>query len=146
MLCAAFNRFVLSQARLYCPRGFDVMESAPATLEDATRYWRDHGRVAVWSGASDSTIFGDSHVNHAFRAWHDSHHIAQGLEFDRQGESQTMLAQIRDARFCGADFPLFARLLECEVIGQFDFAESNGFPINQEQFAREYLAARGVVF
>jgi hypothetical protein len=143
MLDPAFDTAVLACAARALPNGFDISPDAPATFDALATHWRDTGRVCVWDGASDSTIFGSPSVNYAFRAWHDWHHIAGQYPFTREGERLAMLAQQRDIRTLyrytrQADW--FCRILECEIVGQFDYAAKHGFfPVDQAAFARHYL-------
>lgn len=50
---------------------FEARATAPATFREVMDC-ATSGRVVVWDGASDATIYGDARVNHAFRAWHDA--------------------------------------------------------------------------
>lgn len=143
MIKSDLNHIVEMCAAFYMPRGFDAGENAPSTLIECTLHFKLTGRVKVWSGASAHTIFGSEQVNFAFRAWHDWHHINGQFSFDRVGEYENLLAQTRDAFTMGAS-PLALALLECEVIGQFDFGIQTGmFPVDQVQFTRDWLSARG---
>ena len=83
-------------------------------------------------------------MNFAFRAWHDSKHIAGHYPFDRAGEKAAMQAQMRDVKVLfGEAGTYFCRLLHAEIMGQFDYAELHGeFPDDQLAFVRAYLANR----
>ena len=100
------------------------------------------GRVCVWNGASDKTIFADPEVNYAFRAWHDSKHIVGKFLFTREGELNCLAMQKTDvlAIYDGRTADFFCRLLDAEIRGQFDYQERHGgFPIDQIGFACTYL-------
>ena len=142
-LSVAFNVAVLHITSRVLPCGFDVSTNAPQNFDSLMAHHDKTGRVLVWNGASDSTIFADSEVNFAFRAWHDSKHIIARLPFTRAGELEALAMQKADvlALYDGAMADSFCALLDAEIKGQFDYCEKHGaFPTNQAAFARVYLA------
>jgi hypothetical protein len=142
-LSVRFNVAVNHIAARVLPCGFDVSANAPQDFETLCAHYHETGRVLVWNGASESTIFADAETNFAFRAWHDSKHITAGLPFTREGEIAALELQKADVRaiYDGADADSFCALLDAEIKGQFDDCEKNGgFPENQAAFARAYLA------
>ncbi len=143
ILNQAFNVAVLQIADRLFPTGFDVSANAPDSLESLTRHYQETGRLLVWNGASDKTIFGDPEVNYAFRAWHDSKHIFGQFAFNLEGETQAFFAQAKDiyALFGGGTIANgFVDILRAEIIGEFEYTEvRGGFPIDQIGFARDYL-------
>lgn len=141
-LSVPFNVAVLHIASRVLPCGFDVSADAPQTFESLIAHYEKTGRVLVWNGASDRTIFADSEINFAFRAWHDSKHILGRHLFTREGEIAAMEMQKADIRalFDGQPADSFCDLVESEIIGQLEYSESRGgFPIDQAAFARAYL-------
>lgn len=143
LLSRSFNVAVLQACNRVLPLGFDVSDKAPESLESLLSHYQNHGRVLVWSGASEHTIFGDREVNYAFRAWHDSRHIVGNHDFTFEGESAVCDMQVQDLLAiygkCDA-FYKFERLLIAEVIGQALFFEARGaFPENQIAFTSAYL-------
>lgn len=140
-----FNALVM-RAAFVIPGGYEAHADAPHTLIDCLRAYRQHGKVIVWSGASERTIYGDPAVNHAFRAWHDYQHIVQRAEFDDHGERLVYHAQRLDVLALAPNPAVAAqccRVLHCEVIGQLDhMARFGRFPTDQRRFASEYLAGR----
>jgi len=148
MLSQSFNACVLTMASRLFPCGYDIASDAPDTLEKLTAHIAETGRMCVWNGASDTTIFGDNEVNFASRAWHDFHHWKGQHGFTREGEHACMIAQQNDIRAiygAGEQTELFCLFVECEVMGQFEYFEKNGeFPADQISFARDWLNARGV--
>ena len=145
-----FNDAVLLIARRLMPNGFDVYESAPDTLAGATWHYRHFGRIGIWSGASDQTIFGDPAVNHAFRAWHDWHHVNLQAEFTADGERRVLQAQQADLwrYWYFADltpweyyeYHAARMLLDAEVAGQLAYqATHRDFPVDQRAFALAYI-------
>jgi hypothetical protein len=148
-----FNAAVKAIAERLMPLGFDVEEDsdkAPSTLDALQRRYLNTGRVLVWGGASDRTIFGDPAYNHAFRAWHDWCHLQGAYDFTPEGEHAAYLMQ-RDhlaAHFGraephgGRQFFHCERLLQAEVLGQLTYAKLHGdaFPDDQRGFAVAYVA------
>lgn len=142
-LSTPFNIAVQCISNIVLPMGFDISPNAPGTFEEITAYHAKTGRVCVWDGASDNTIFADAGINHAFRAWHDSKHILNGYDFTREGEIATARAQQSDIRalYDGSRADAFCAILWAEVVGQFEYAEYNGgFPVDQFSFVELYLA------
>ena len=145
----AFNVAVMAMAARVLPAGYDVEPDAakvPASLPELCAYIARTGRIVVWAGASDDTIFGDREHNWAFRAWHDWTHAAYGYAFDERGERATAEAQIDDLRkVFGAGFAArYAPYIREEVIGQAHYYHAHGgFPETQRTFARAYLGAVG---
>lgn len=141
-LSVPFNVAVLHIATRLFPCGFDVAADAPQTFDSLMAHYNKTGRVLVWNGASDKTIFADSEVNYAFRAWHDSKHILKRLPFTREGEMKAMECQMLDVRaiYDGATARSFCAILQAEIRGQFDYKERHGgFPLDQAAFARAYV-------
>ena len=120
------------------PQGFDVSEDAPNTYDDLQAHFAKTGRVLVWSGASDHTIFGDPEVNHMFRAWHDTKHILFELPFTLEGEIEACRLQCEDIKALygeGETGKALIKLVEAEVIGQALYHDARGgFPKDQRGF------------
>lgn len=141
------NVAVLHIASRLFPTGFDVTMDegeAPDTLERLTDHIARTGRMLVWGGASDHTIFDDAGVNHAFRAWHDLHHWKGQFAFDPVGERLTASCQIADIlKLYGRDPRALhmCRLIDAEVCGQvaYALAHDGAFPTDQAAFIRSYL-------
>lgn len=133
----------LNQAILeLAPRGYEARAIAPATFAEVMACNAAHGRVIVWEGASDGTIYGDARVNHAFRAWHDGCHVAGLHGFTLEGERATCERQIASLRhrFPRAPKSILA-LIRAEVIGQAEhFAATGAFPVDQAAFIADYVA------
>ena len=116
-----------------------VLGQGSSPLEVAHDYG---GRMLVWDGASDATVFECARVNHAFRAWHDAAHIAGNFGFTLEEERATCELQIAQAL---ARYPLLPRgiimLIRADVIGQAEyFASVGAFPRDQKQFVRDYVS------
>ena len=139
----AFNTAVLHIASRLMPTGYDVAPIAPSSLDSLRCHVAATGRILVWSGESDRTIFADPEVNWAFRAWHDWCHLTHGLEFTTQDEVKVALVQMGHIRtLYGHDkrADRFCALIDAEVIGQIVYQQQHGeFPHDQMTFTREYL-------
>ena len=140
----SFNVAVNHIAARLWPKGFDVCNVAPSSLESLKNTVRENGRLTVWGGGSERTIFGDAETNYAFRAWHDWHHIDGDLPFTFEGEAEVCQRQLADlARLYGNDTMTqagWAALLVIEVIGQRAYEDRHGaFPDDQRAFAVECL-------
>lgn len=124
----ALCRAVLQQARGLC---YQVSDHAPASYADL----RAETSLTVWSGASDATVFGDAAVNWAFRAWHDSLHLAHQLDFTLEHE----LELARRQASC-IDSVEIAEIVYWDVAGQALYQARFGqFPLDQQAFHREKL-------
>lgn len=124
---SGFNGAVLHMAHLAYPKWFDVSDNAPESFAGLYRHVSLTGRITVWSGASDATIYADPSVNWAFRAWHDSVHLAIGADFSHAGEVAACEAQIASLREQFPRMPvLWSALLRIEVVGQVIALESSG--------------------
>jgi len=128
------NRQVLKHAK---GLQYSVKADAPST---ETALFSSTSLV-VWSGASDSTIYQDALVNYAFRAWHDSLHLATGLDFSVDAEIELGRMQ---ANQCDSD--LMRELVFCEVAGQaMHYRNTGKFVENQVEFTVNYLKSKGLL-
>lgn len=130
------------------PMGFDVSENAPDNLESLTNHINKTGRMLVWAGASENTIYGDREINWAFRAWHDFHHWRHQIGFTIIGESDVCRHQIKDLLTLYGPCLRVSRMAEiitAEIIGQTTYqAWHNGeWPNNQPAFIKAYLRNPG---
>lgn len=141
-LFPAFNVAVHQIAARLLPCGFDVAAEAPSTLEQLQSRVTKTGRLLVWSGASDATIFGDAETNYAFRAWHDWCHWRYSLPFNLDGEREAAKRQIEHvAQLYGERQSWhFGNIVWAEVVGQAEhFAAFGGFPEDQRAFTKAYM-------
>lgn len=81
-----FNAAVLTICSRVLPGGYDVSDAAPETYEELIAHLDAGGRMLVYSGGSEQTIYGDPEVNFAFRAWHDWCHWQGRYDFSHEGE------------------------------------------------------------
>lgn len=142
-LDAGFNVAVQTITRRIFPCGYDVSDNAPGDYGSLLAHHAKTGRVLVWSGASDQTIFACAQTNYDFRAWHDSKHILRRLPFTQAGEHAAMKAQQADVctLYDGPAADHYCAILDAEIMGQFHYnALYDGFPVGQIGFVKAYLA------
>ena len=107
------------------------------TLEKHIQRFKDTGKIHVWTGESDGTIFGDATINHKFRAWHDYIHVTLGYGYDFIGES--IVASIQASQL-PSEWVFEKELVLCEVVGQAQyFMQHNEFLKDQRKFTVTYL-------
>ena len=132
MLNSEFNNKILRLAPKFIAK--DIAPSSFAELKSNAT-----SGLVVWSGASDSTIYGDASTNHTFRAWHDSLHLKLNAPFTFEGEK---LVGLEQARLIQND--TMGRIIMGEVVGQIEYLNKYGqFPANQIEFMRNYL--KGII-
>lgn len=142
-LSRKLNAAVLTMVSNLLPMGYDVSDIAPDTYEGLIRHTSKTGRILVWSGASDTTIYGDSEVNYAFRAWHDFVHFTYRFGFSLIGEINTYQIQRNQLLKQFGDNPEtqeFVKYIHAEVVGQAEYEINfNQFPIDQCAFVLDYI-------
>lgn len=138
------NDACVHMANKIFPNGYDVTADAPNTFEGLVKHTAMTGRMAVWNGASDKTIFADDQANYAFRAWHDACHLRGLHPFTPEGEKGAFDEMVSDVHREYGDTPeskSMIGLLHEEIIGQLDYTKFHGgeFPVDQRAFAETYL-------
>lgn len=126
------------------PKGYDVSETAPNSYAALVQHYHDTGRMEVWSGGSDKTVFGSPEANYAFRAWHDGCHLRGMHAFTPAGEQgafEEMVSDVRSEYGHTPEADHMVNLLHEEIIGQLTYTQFHGglFPVNQRAFAAAYL-------
>ena len=107
------------------------------TLQKHIQRYNETGKIHVWTGCSDKTIFADATVNHKFRAWHDYIHVTEGYGYDFIGES--IVADIQRQQL-PKEWVLERELVMCEIVGQAQYNMIYGeFIDNQRLFTADYL-------
>lgn len=135
-----FNAAVLHIASRLFPTGYDVADKAPGSFDALKAHVARTGRMLVWSGASDDTIFADREVNWAFRAWHDWCHLSGGFDFTLAGETEAAKMQIEHVRALYGRRPDWERIIWAEVVGQATYFRDQGkFPAEQRAFTESYV-------
>jgi hypothetical protein len=134
------NVAILNITSRLLPAGFDVFNTAPATYEALKKHLDPGGRMIVLSGRSETTIYADAHVNHAFRAWHDFCHWRGCFDLTAEGERAACAMQCDDLCELYGDRPEWRRLVHAEVVAQAEyFKRHRRFPSNQRAFVETYL-------
>jgi hypothetical protein len=120
---------------------YTVADRAPDNVADVIACYRATGRLVIWAGASQRTVFGDgpqgAAVNYAFRAWHDWAHVRTVAGFDAAAEIALGRWQAGEA---GSD--ALARIVLAEVSGQAEYFAATGafLPEHaQAAFTLDYL-------
>ncbi len=139
-----FNAAVLTICSRVLPGGYDVSDSAPETYDELIAHLDAGGRMIVYSGGSERTIYGDPEVNFAFRAWHDWCHWRGRYDFSHEGERAACAMQGDHliARYGeSSETRRWRRILQAEIIGQREYFDRHGtFPEDQRAFVAAYLA------
>lgn len=145
-----FNKAVLSIANKLVP-SYDISDNAPNTYKDMVKYFKEHGKLCIYNGASDKTIFADSNVNIAFRAWHDYYHLTKELQFTDLGEYIVSNYQATDIMvYCLENnkldkLNLWLNLLDIEINEQVQFFNENNYFIeDQYKFTLDKLKERNI--
>lgn len=127
------------------PCGYDVADTAPETLDQLNAHIASTGRMVVWSGESDNTIYADAETNWAFRAWHDWCHWKGQLPFTLAGELAALEMQLDHLRTLGLWTRFREEALRIEVGETARYHEIAGrFPDDPRQFAYNHLIGRGI--
>lgn len=119
-----FNAATMMMAKIVWPQWFDVsLDTAPDSLKRLKAEYAERGRITVFGGSSDKTIFGvhGAEVNHAFRAWHDWCHLSLNADFSMDGEARACELQARHIRTYYGDGDTgqeLVAILYAEVVGQ----------------------------
>lgn len=138
-----FNVMVLRMCELVLPGGFDRGADAPQTLLGLNEYVRRTGRIKISDQNADQSVFGDSEVNLASRAWHEWTHYAYQIEMTPEGEKVAYEHQLVDMmKVYGTDATSlrWAQMLYADIVGQTEYAQRHGaYPVNQMAFNLAYL-------
>ncbi len=101
------------------------------------------GRITVYSGDCDTSIFDDPDINVMFRAWHDWCHIQGDHDFTVGGEMQAAYMQMQHVITLYGDGETgreFCRLIDAEVIGQaMYYHKHKKYVKDQRTFVAMYL-------
>ena len=108
-----------------------------ATFEMHKQIYRETGKIYIWKGESENTIFGNEKINHYFRAWHDYIHLNYNLGYSITEES--IVCNIQKNQL-PQDWYFEKELINAEIIGQAHyFYKNNSFLKNQRLFTANYL-------
>lgn len=111
------------------------------TLATQMERYQKTGKILVWIGASDKTIFGENpsgiNGNWAFRCFHEMTHISRGIGFNFAGESMVCSIQ---CSMIPVDWVLERELIQIEIIGQNQYFNIHKcFLKDQRKFAIDYM-------
>lgn len=129
------------------------------TFEKVCSYYENNfGKLLIWRGGSDNTVFGKPHLNWYFRAWHDLVHVKYNKDFTPKGEAGTCAIQQNQLRKAFREGALRAqgfrpdnktheklidlccKMLHTEIIGQNEYYQEHGeFVSDQVGFTKSYM-------
>ena len=138
--CDDLNRAIMLLAPPH-----EVRSVAPQTWRDIQASAKENGRIVVWSGEAQHSIYGDAQVNYAFRAWHDHCHLVNGYEFTIAGETAAVDAQCAMLRHAFPGAPsLWSQLLRADVLGVvYTLHAGLGYIADQRASVKAILALPG---
>lgn len=140
------------QVRRYMLRAgtpaFDVRDDAPDTDADMVRHYNETGRLCIWAGASEGTVYGAPQHNWMYRAWHDWCHISSGVCNRRHGPLGCFEPSAeRDVTAWQAgpvQSTLFQRVVLADTGGQaIHFGMHGAFPEDQMRFTLDIVNGTG---
>lgn len=112
-------------------------DNIEATFENHKKIYRETGKIYIWTGCSENTIFGSPEINHKFRAWHDYIHLNYFLGYSIIEES--IVCDIQKDML-PVDWIFERKLIECEIRGQAHyFYLNNKFINNQRLFSSLWI-------
>lgn len=113
---------------------YTISDYAPSTFADVMGSYVATGRIIVWSGGTDKTIW-IPELNYMFRAWHDMTHIKLNADFSLQGEIRACIDQQRQVM---SDALKLA--FEIEIVRQAEyFINTSEFISDQVSFFLKYF-------
>ena len=121
-------------ARIGLP-AYTVADIAPSTHLELLECYNVTGKLVIWAGSSDNTIWGGPADNWRFRAWHDMCHIRSGM-CDKV-DCFTAPNEIELSRFqCIGLSDRFGMAVDIDIAGQArHYATTGQFVDNQVTFA-----------
>ena len=145
---------IVHKCQEYFVGDFDITpdESLCDTLDKVTAHYERTGKILVWSGASDNTIFAKPETNHRFRAWHDWIHVVNKLPFDYAGEMKALAIHKAHVHlmWCRGSISYYDAIkimyfaLDIEIREQLNFHKDTGyFPDNQRKFTIDFAEGSG---
>ena len=115
---------------------------APSTWAELQAWHEDENAsisMPVFNGGCEHTIYDSAETNYAFRAWHDSLHLANNYSFSREDEIKVGLIHMQQARRAGLSKRDQDTLI-ADTIGQIEFYYLHKqFVIRQADFVRDVL-------
>lgn len=142
----ALNIAVREIANQLFPCGFDVDHDEANIPDSLTSLdtMMATGRLTVWGGASEHTIYEDAETNYHGRAWHDWCHWKGRHEFTPFGEFMVVRMQQQHLRKLYPMHPRLAvwcDLIAIDTLGVITTKLTTGeYPVDQRAFAESILA------
>ena len=107
------------------------------TFKAHKKRFKETGKIHIWTGCSENSVFGSSRVNHIFRAWHDYTHIVNGLGYSITEEA--IVCDIQKDQL-PKDWYFEKDLVDCEIRGQAHyFFINNRFITDQRRFTINWM-------
>lgn len=107
------------------------------TLQRYTEYFKTTGKIKIWTGSSENTIFGSEKINHYYRAWHDHTHITYGREFTLAGEIFTAITQ---CSMLPDDWLFEKNLIFVDIVAQYlHYIFQKNYVKDQRKFVVDFL-------
>lgn len=129
-----YAQLKLETDRLNLPP-IDVADYAPETLADVVSHYTTTGRIKVWAGASEGTVWGPAAGNWLFRGWHDYMHVLSLGTFNAAGEQ--LVCSLQQAQ---VQSTFMQHALHIEIMGQLEYQLKTGhFPVDQLQFFKDSI-------
>lgn len=142
-----FNVAAMAFAVNVMPQGWLTQESyalSPKSLLDLNNAVRSTGKIVVWGGHTDSTIFGCPEHAAAFMAWHDWVHWSYQLPWNIAGEAAAAYIQcFQVIREYGADDETtqWCAYILCCILGRAIDGQLAGlYPEDQRAYAQANVA------
>lgn len=120
------------------PKHFASADS-PTTFETVKKQALPYGIYHVFNGGSTDTIFSERKYQYAYRAWHDSIHIMNDLDFSKHSELKVAKLQEQIALLHGVDAQ-DARTLKLDLQVHIEYYYARGeHPVNQVELIRDCI-------
>lgn len=138
-----FVRYQAERTQRQLGFGWVAEENAPSTYQQLREAYQQSVAtgepLAVSSQFCDDTAYARPEDNHAFRFWHDTHHVEFGLSFGLEDEAELALWHLREAEAAGITHSsLVYRLLEADTLGSLlVLGLSQRFPFHQRLFVSD---------
>lgn len=120
------------------PRHF-ASEDSPTTFEAVKKQANAYGIYHVFNGGSTDTIFSERKYQYAYRAWHDSLHLAMGWDFSHESELKVAKLQETVAIAWGMD-KQDAKMLRLDLEAHIEYVYAKGeHPVKQIELISDCL-------
>ena len=115
---------------------FNDYEDQADYFKEMKRRFHEDRTIDIWTGGTESNIYGSAHMNHLFRFWHDYTHIIADKDFTPM--SEIAVSQIQQLYIQSSDFDRL--LVAADITGQVIYCDMfKEFPKDQRKFVYEYM-------